>query len=292
VESIANERKRGPYKSFFDFQARAKGLNRKSLESLIKAGTFKEFEPDVDKLLSMAHKGREYMGTQGGLFETEKVDENTVSGKPSQEKVIYEKEAFGFYFSEHPLERYQEEFSALGLKPISQLGTVENGEIVAIGGILNAKKIKRDKNGRNYAIVNMADLESAIDVFVFSDYFERFSPLLKIDNPLIVKGRISGEEDRKSIRADEIISLKDAWKYYKKIFLNFDGHSVNEDVLKQVCDLINGSKGNCEVWIKVNNDKESKKFRSRTMKISPDAEMLGKIKNILGNEGLKIYGKI
>ena len=292
VESIVNERKRALFKSFFDFQVRTKGLNKKSLESLIKSGAFKSFEPDVDKLLNVAQKGREYIGTQGGLFEAEEKAEKPVANGPAEDKVMYEKAAFGFYFSEHPLERYSEEFSALGLKPISQLGTVDSGEIVAIGGILNSKKIKRDKNGRNYAIVNLADLESAIDVFIFSDHFERFSSFLKIDNPLIIKGRISGEEDRKSIRATEIVLLKEAWKHYKKIFLNLNDHNADEGTLKQLCSIINDNKGNCEVWIKVNNHKEAKKFRSRTMKVNPDADVLTKIKHLLGDEGLRIYGKI
>ncbi|MGB7053751.1 MAG: DNA polymerase III subunit alpha [bacterium] len=292
VEIVTSERKRGLFKSFFDFQARTKGLNKKSLESLIKSGAFKAFEADVDKLLSVAHKKEVYVGTQTSLFGGDQDDEKPEPGEKSEEKVIHEREAFGFYFSEHPLERFQDEFTALGLKPISQLNTVENGEIIAIGGILNTKKIKRDKNGRNYAIVNLADFESAIDVFIFSDYFERYSSLLKVDSPLIIKGRISGEEDRKSIRADEIISLKDAWKYYKKVFLNLNNHEVDETMMKGLCDLINDNKGECEVWIKVNNDTESKKFRSRTMKINPDSEVLSKIKLILGDHGLKIYGKI
>jgi hypothetical protein len=63
-------------------------------------------------------------------------------------------------------------------------------------------------------------------------------------------------------------------------------------MLKQLCDLINGNQGSCEVWFKVNNDKESKKFRSRTMKINPDSDVLTRIKDILGEEGIKIYGKI
>jgi DNA polymerase-3 subunit alpha len=292
VESITTERKRGSFNSFFDFQVRAKGLNKKSLESLIKAGAFKAFEPDVEKLLSAAQKKQEYVGSQGSLFGEGQQDEEPVPDKTAQEKVIYEKEAFGFYFSEHPLERFQDEFDALGLKPINQLSTVETGEVIAIGGIVNSKKIKRDKNGRNYAIVNLADLESAIDVFIFSDYFERYSSLLKVDSPVIIKGRISGEEDRKSIRADEIVSLKDAWRYYKKVFLNLNNHDVDEKTMKQLCDLINENKGDCEVWIKLNNDTESKRFRSRTMKINPDSQVLDKIKHILGEEGLRIYGKI
>lgn len=292
VQIILDERKRGGFKSFFDFQARTHGLNKKSLESLIKAGAFKEFESDIDKLLGLASKSKDYAGTQAGLFDDMAQTESPVAEKPTQDKGIYEKEAFGFYFTEHPLEKYQEEITALNLKPISQLGSVENGEVIAIGGILNSKKIKRDKNGRNYAIVNLADLESAIDVFVFSDHFERFSSLLKVDNPLIIKGRISGEEDRKSIRAEEIVALRDAKKYYKKIFINFNEHSVDDSMLKQLCDLINGNQGSCEVWFKVNNDKESKKFRSRTMKINPDSDVLTRIKDILGEEGIKIYGRI
>ncbi len=292
VETITTERTRGPFKSFFDFQSRTKGLNKKSIESLIKAGAFREFESDVDRLLGLAQKSKDYVGTQTELFGTETPVQSGVPDKPVQDRTIYEKEAFGFYFTEHPLERFQEEFSALGLKPINQLGAVENGEVIAIGGILNTKKIKRDKNGRNYAIINLADLESAIDVFIFSDHFERFAGLLKIDNPLIIKGRISGEEDRKSIRAEDIVALSDAWKYYKKIFINFNDHNADEDTLKVLCDLINGHQGDCEVWFKVNNDKESKRFRSRSMKISPDAEVIGRIKSILGKESLKIYGKI
>jgi DNA polymerase-3 subunit alpha len=292
VEIITTERKRGFFRSFFDFQARIKGLNKKSMESLIKSGAFKAFESDVDKLLSIAQQKEVYIGTQTSLFGGDEDEQKPDTGKKPQEKVIYEKEAFGFYFSEHPLERFQDEFNALGLKPISQLNTVENGEVIAIGGILNTKKIKRDKNGRNYAIVNLADLESAIDVFIFSDYFERYSSLLKVDSPLIIKGRISGEEDRKSIRADEIISLKEAWKYYKKVFLNLNNHDVDEKMMKELCDLINDNKGECEVWIKVNNDNEIKKFRSRSMKINPDSEVLNKLKLILGDHGLKIYGKI
>ena len=292
VQAIVEERKRGPFKSFFDFQARTKGLNKKSIEALIKSGAFSQFEPSIDRLLKMAQQGKEAGAMQVGLFETMESPEAAAENGPPSDKIIHEKEAFGFYFTEHPLDRYQDEITALGLRPISQLVEVENGEIIAIGGILNSKKIKRDKNGRNYAIVNLADMESAIDVFIFSDNFERYAGMLKDDSPLIIKGRISGEEERKSIRAEEVISLDDAWKYYKKIFINFNDHNMDKDQLETLCGLINSHQGTCEVWFKVNNDKESKKYRSRSMKINPDADVLSRMKSILGKDGIKIYGKI
>ncbi|MBE0432865.1 DNA polymerase III subunit alpha [candidate division WOR-3 bacterium] len=292
VQAIVDERKRAPFKSFFDFQARTKGFNKKSIEALVKSGAFSLFEPSIDKLLNIAQKGKQQGTTQGGLFENTADHDAPAQDEPAPDKVLHEKEAFGFYFTEHPLERYQDEFNALGLKPISQLGNVENGEVIAIGGILNSKKIKRDKNGRNYAIVNLADLESAIDVFIFSDNFDRFAGLLKVDNPLIIKGRISGEEDRKSIRAEEVVSMNDAWRYYKKIFINFTDQNIDKDALELLCGLINNNQGACEVWFKVNNDKESKRYRSRSMKINPDADVLTRMKSILGKDGIKIYGKI
>ena len=76
--------------------------------------------------------------------------------------------------------------------------------------------------------------------------------------------------------------LKEAWKYYKKVFLNLNDHDVDENMMKQLCDLINDNKGECEVWIKVNNNNETKKFRSRTMKINPDSDTTSTFGNLPG----------
>ena len=293
VETILTERQRGLFKSFFGFWARMKNLNKKSLESIIKSNTFHTFEPDVNKLLSMIKKEKEPIGRQKGLFESdEKTEDNIENSTVVQDKITIEKEAFGFYFSEHPLERFQEEFMSLGLLPIHRLSGVRNGEMITIGGIVNSKKIKRDKKGRNYAILNLEDFEGTIDVFVFAKNFEQYSHMLKKDTPLIIKGRISGEEDRRSMRAEGVVLFKEARNYYKKIFINFNAEELPEDKLKQLYELVNSNRGECEVWFKVNDDTKCRKIRSRTMKIKPEPYVLNKIRDIIGNNTLKIYGRI
>lgn len=294
VETILKEKQRGIFKSFFDFQARMKNLNKKSLESIIKSGAFYQFEPDVNKLLSMTKREKEFAGKQESLFESDEEREDTnLNNAVVQDKVTIEKEAFGFYFSEHPLERFQEEFTSLGLLPITSLNGVRDGELTTIGGIVSSRKVKRDKKGRNYAIVNLEDFEGAIDVFVFSEQFEKYSHILKKDALLIIKGRISGEEDRRSIRAEGIILLKEARNYYKKVFINVNSTELPEDKLKQLHDLVNNNKGECEVWFRVNGENnECWKIRSRTMKVKPEPEVLSKIRDIIGNNAIKIYGKI
>jgi DNA polymerase-3 subunit alpha len=293
VQAILKEKQRGLFKSFFDFEARTKGLNKKSVESLIKSGTFQEFEPDINKLLKIFNRGKTVIGQQQGLFDNLKTNNSeTKRSRDKIDKSSFQKEAFGFYFSKHPLENYQEEFSALGLLSINSLGSMKDGEFITIGGLLNSRKVKKDKKGRNYAIINLEDFEGAIDVFVFSDNFEKYSALLKIDTPLIIKGRISGDEDRKSIRAEHIIPLEQARDHYKKIYINFNSNSLPEENLKQLYEIISSNKGNCEVWFKVNGTKNCRKFRSRTMKIKPEPGVLNKIKNIVGDMSLKIYGRI
>ncbi len=296
VQAILKERARGPFKSFFDFQTRTKGLNKKSLESLIKSGAFNEFESDLNKLLKIFKRDKDLSVQQSALFEDDKEnnDENTKdkNDEMSQDNISFQKEAFGFYFSKHPLENYQEEFSVLGLLPINSLNDYKNGDYITIGGLLNSKKIKKDKKGRNYAIINLEDFDGAIDVFIFSDNFEKYSHLLKVDMPLIIKGRISGDEDRKSMRAKNIILFKDARNYYKKVFINFNCDELPEDDLKRLFEVLNNNKGECEVWFKINGKTECRRFRSRTIKINPEPNVLGQIKNIVGAISLKIYGQI
>jgi len=296
VQAIIKERERGLFKSFLDFQARTKGLNKKSLESLIKSGAFQEFGVEINKLLKIFNRGKEQLGTQGVLFgdtnETENQHAKNKKDNVQEDNIFYQKEAFGFYFSKHPLENYQEEFSALGLLSMNNLKDVRNGEYITIGGLLNAKKIKKDKNGRSYAIINLEDFEGAIDVFIFSDNFEKYSHILKIDTPLIIKGRISGDEDRRSVRAEQIVLFQEASNYYEKIFINFNTDTLPEEDLKDLYEVMNTHKGECEVWFKVNGKKDCRKFRSRTMRIKPEHAVISKIKTIVGEMSLQIFGKI
>lgn len=294
VEAIHKERERGLFSSFFDFQTRTKGLNKKSLESLIKAGAFRELEPDTGKLLKLFRRGTAHTAMQGDLFPTDAENNNAEadSEEAAEDTTAGQKEAFGFYFSEHPLEHFHEEISALDLVSISSLDAHKSGEFITIGGLVSAKKIKKDKKGRNYAIVNVEDFDGAIDIFIFSDNFEKYAPLLTVDTPLIIRGRVSGDEERKSVRAEQIIPLKDARNYYKKVVISLDRAQLPDRNLKDLQKVLDANKGSCEVWFKINGKMECRNFRSRSIRINPAPEVLDQIKGIVGPSSLHIYGSI
>jgi DNA polymerase-3 subunit alpha len=192
----------------------------------------------------------------------------------------------------HPLEYFNEEIKALGLISISQFNGVRDGEVVIIGGLMNSKKIKKDKKGRNYAIVNIEDFEGSIDTFVFADCFEKYAAHLKQDMPLIIKGRISGDEDRRSLRADIVMPFSDARKFYKKLFISIGSDQLNDDILHKLHELINNNQGECEVWFRVNGKEDARRFRSRSLRINPDSLVIEKIKAISSQISIKIYGQL
>ena len=156
VENIVKERKEnGEYKSFTDFCERITELqvNKKCVESLIKAGTFEEFEQTratllasfeaiIDTIQSGNKKG---FNGQVSMFDlgTEEQKEDLEKQKyqfeehkemPEKEKLSMEKEMLGIYISGHPLEKMREQImhmvniSSLDLTRISEQSNTNNIE--------------------------------------------------------------------------------------------------------------------------------------------------------------------
>ncbi|MEO0155520.1 MAG: DNA polymerase III subunit alpha [candidate division WOR-3 bacterium] len=295
ADAIVKERARGIFRSFLDFQVRNKGLNKKALESLIKSGAFASLDPDIEKLLDRITE-KEMSGSQETLFgEIEQKNSHKNKKEPvKKEKIDFfalEKEAFGFYFREHPLEKYREEFKTIGIIPCSKVNGFENGRTITIGGVLSTKRIKKDKKNREYAIITIEDFEGNIDVFVFADQFERYINLLKEDNILIIKGSVFGEEEKKKIKAEFICPFNEVYNYYQKILIECKVSEIQSDKLKAFYELINNYRGECEIWFMVPDSNGFKNIRSRSLKINPKPEVLSKIKELFGNNALKIIGK-
>ena len=156
VENIVKERKeKGEYKSFTDFCERVSELqvNKKCVESLIKAGAFQEFEQTratllasfeaiIDTIQSGNKKG---FNGQVSMFDIgtkqEKEDMEKQKYKfeeyeemPEKEMLSMEKEMLGIYISGHPLEKMREQImhstniNSLDLSKIAEQADTTNIE--------------------------------------------------------------------------------------------------------------------------------------------------------------------
>ena len=203
VEVIVKERKAsGPYRSIADFISRVSSsvLNKKSLESLIKAGVFDKLAErnqllfNLERLLESARETQR-VKTEGqrGLFDG--ISQNiefklTPATQASKaEKLSWEKELLGLYITSHPLQDFQKILEKKVIS-ISKISTPLINRQVKIGGIISKIKKIITRTGKPMLFMNLEDLNNKIEVVVFPRVIERNPSAFQENKIVLVSGRV------------------------------------------------------------------------------------------------------
>lgn len=201
----------GPYQSLEDFLARlgTRYLNRKVLESLIKAGALDRFGErnqllaGIDLMLkSMGGNGRRSDKDQLGLFSTifdgtrktaGKIELPSVDPAEKAQRLAWEKEMLGIYISEHPLQEIAPLIRGVGT-PMAEIGANHVGLKVRVAGIITNVKRIVTKNGQQMAFVNLEDTSGRRELIIFPKIFEQYSSLLLPDRMVVAEGTVNIKE--------------------------------------------------------------------------------------------------
>ena len=232
VDSITSERsKNGDFVDFGDFCERIYGesVNKKCIESLIKAGAFDifgktrstliaSFETILDTVGYSKSKGNENQVSMFDLYTDDDVLQKIkyeyieLPEYDYKEFLSIEKEMLGIYISGHPLENYKKlisektDFNSLIVQKFYNQENDDNEEIiednkmVKIAGIITAVKKKYTKNNKIMAFVTIEDLYGSLEMVVFDSAYSRFSNLLYDENLILVNARVS-------VRSDQDLSI-------------------------------------------------------------------------------------
>jgi DNA polymerase-3 subunit alpha len=241
VELIINERKKnGHFETVEDFFSRvdSKVLNKKSLESLTRAGVFDNLKErnqilkNLEKLLDWSKKNQKIKESgQRGLFDnvssvsfSNGITLDNVEPANEYEKLMWEKELLGLYVSGHPLEKYRELLdqqttsirkivadltgTAGGRNPFEKY--IISGETVTIGGIIsNIKKILT-KKGDPMMFIKVQDLTETIEVVVFPSMIEK-NPYAFAENKIVsITGRTDIKDGMPKVIASEVEEILEA----------------------------------------------------------------------------------
>jgi len=222
IEIIVKERKAsGAYLSIQDFITRvsSRDLNKKSLESLIKAGAFDKIAErnqllfNLEQLLEWSREIKKTKESgQGGLFDSNVEFKNEVNLSPTEpaqdkEKLAWEKELLGLFISGHPLDKFRKK---LGEKatPVSLILKGGIKSMVRVGGIITSVKKIITKTGRPMLFVGLEDLTDKIEIIVFPGITEIHSALFEEGKILLIDGKISNRDDVPKIIANEVREIK------------------------------------------------------------------------------------
>ncbi|MCF8054315.1 MAG: DNA polymerase III subunit alpha [Deltaproteobacteria bacterium] len=262
VEVIIKTReKSGKFADFFDFANRVDGkkINKKVIESLIKAGAFDSLEPNRSCLFANSGVIFDYLQKdagnqfQAGLFEEEKqgnkrnysflLNDNANDKWEAKEKLAYEKDVIGFYVSGHPLDSFFETLTIIANTNIGGLEGREDGDRVIIGCVANSVKKIKAKNGSEMAYLTVEDVSGFTEVILFHDVFSKVRDLLDATEPLLlVKGilEIIEEDDgrrRTKIVATDVQPLIEEKNNYRTMNIHVKS-DISEHTMDKILEIL------------------------------------------------------
>ncbi|PJE64411.1 MAG: DNA polymerase III subunit alpha [Candidatus Ryanbacteria bacterium CG10_big_fil_rev_8_21_14_0_10_43_42] len=223
TDAIIEERKAGGvFTSFEDFLNRmnAGTINKKSLEALVKSGTFDDLEErnrillNMDAILDYVREaGRAKMQNQSSLFTLLPAEQTapllrlpSVEAASMTERLRWEKELLGLYVSGHPLDPFKEKIP----RSNSSIATVKqfrSGAAITTAGLISNMKKILTKKGDTMAFLRIEDLSDTIEAVVFPSALKKYGEHLKEENCISIKGKTNEREGETSIICDEIIVM-------------------------------------------------------------------------------------
>lgn len=221
IDSILKAREKdGAFKTFTDFVSRVDlaKVNKKTFESLIKSGAMDQFGSRAALLTAFPaivdkihEKAKNILEGQDSLFAMDEdigISDNLpkVEELSKDELLLYEKELLGFYLTEHPLTSY---LPTLEKKVSVRIGAIVNSpKPIVIGGIITqVKKIITKNGGKEMAFVKLDDFTGTIELVVFPTIYERTKLIWRVDQVIILKGKVSEREDSLSVLVDDARAL-------------------------------------------------------------------------------------
>jgi DNA polymerase-3 subunit alpha len=315
---ISVRQNEGKFKSFIDFCEKVSGenVNKKCIESLIKAGCFDSIEKDLNRIDllesfevvvdNISSSRKKNYANQINLFEVTEQSSNITIQKSKRtvnkkELLDMEKEIIGIYVSGHPLDEYSEYISknsTITTKDLivneeknDEIEEIENVDVVnydskqvVICGIIDNLKIIYTKKNDQMMFAEMSDMYGSIEIILFPAVFARFGKLLEVGNVVKIKGKVSIKDSEKAkILVSDVEKISKNQNIYIKI--PKDKFDLESNVLSFVDELSNEYYGNTAVYLFYEGTNRLK-LLNRSYWLNESEDVINELKSRLGEENI------
>jgi len=313
VASIASTRSaKGRFADFYDFLQKVDPVacNKKTVESLIKAGAFDSLGHTRRGLLAvhaeaidsfMATKRNEahgqydlFSGADGGFGGTADEPGEGLAVTPEValgewDKTVllaYEREMLGLYVSDHPLFGVEHMIAAAADCSIAVLTGSDDradGSHVTIGGLISGLQRKVTKKGDVWAIATVEDLEGAIEVMFFPQTYQQFSTTLAEDAVVIVRGRLDRRDDVPKLVAMEM-TMPDLTEGPRgPVVISLPVARCTPPVVGRLKEVLATHPGSTEVHLRLQAASRTTVLRiDDGLRVNPSPALMGDLKALLG----------
>jgi len=218
TENIVAERKtNGPFKSLNDFISRIQegSINKKSLESMTKAGVFdsmierNKILENIDDILNhIREKNKNNCNGQKNLFDNttfkhEEIYLKDATPAKKNDCLKWEKELLGLFVTSHPLDSMRELLKKNTTSVVVAQQAI-SGQRIRIGGIISGVKKILTKSGKPMMFITLEDLTGKIEVVIFPTILEKYYTILEENKIVFIAGKVDHKDGVPKIISDQI----------------------------------------------------------------------------------------
>ncbi|PRR84296.1 DNA polymerase III subunit alpha [Clostridium vincentii] len=327
VESIVTAReKKEDFNSLEDFidKIDVSAVNKRAVESLIKAGALDKFNIFRSKLLAVFEKlidgisndRKRNIDGQISLFglaedsaDLPKIGFPNIKEFSKKNLLAMEKEMTGLYLSGHPLDEYKRSLelqtsttvqiiyksynmllesisSEMEEDILAEGAPLNDNDTVILGGILTDVKQKVTRNNTMMAFLVLEDLTGSIEVIVFPRTLDKLRNLIEPDSLVKIRGRVSIKEDElPKLICESIEGLEKI--NGDKIYIRVENEIEAKKANLELKNLIIGHEGNTPIYLFAGDKKQNYRLQKDRW-ITVDEEIVDIFKNKYGKDNIKL----
>ena len=322
VRSILAAREaEGLFTSMFDLLDRIdlRLCNKRVLEALIGAGALDGFAPEgraqllagLEAAFAAAQDAqRERESSQENLFDALLADGGAgrglvqppalpaVQSWSEAERLAREKEILGFFISGHPLDKFRDELALFDRVNTANLHEHRDAKVELACVVTEAARQISKRDGSEWGRLTVEDFHGTATVLAFGEVWERFKEVLQQDAPMLIRGAVSNrerDEEDPPIFLDSTIPLAELRRSGAiGISIELGSPGPDEARLQEAKQTLNeypGSGPLVVVWHNGENNPangSASRLRSRSIRVSPNDILLRRLREVLGEERVRL----
>ena len=311
---VAARNEKGRFETFADFLSKVPAVvcNKRTIESLIKAGAFDSLgatrrsllrihEEAVDAAVSLK---RNEAANQFDLFSSLGddslanalgVEVPELAGWEKKDKLGFERGMLGLYVSDHPLKGLDDMLASHADMQVNRvLGEdgPSDGQSVTIAGMISGLQRRVAKSSGNpYARCEIEDLSGSMEVMFFGQAYQPIATVLAEDLIVVVRGRVQRRDDGSITLSAQELRIPDIIEDGASgpVVLSLPTHKATEQVVRRLGDVLRAHPGQSEVRVKLQGTQSVEIMRlGPTYRVNPNPALFGDLKVLLGPSCLDV----
>ncbi len=303
IMNILKARSERVFSDLFDFCTRVdkRMVNRRTIESLVRAGAFDALNPNRAALLASvgiameAAEQAEASASQNNLFgggDSSAHQPELLKKEPwgDKDRLLNEKQALGYYLSGHLFDAYAEEIRQFAKRPLGELEP--KSEAQYLSGVIASVRPQMTRRGK-MLVITLDDGTAQLEVMIFNELYEENRDKLKPDEIIVLNGKVANDQFTGSVRvtANKIYSLTELRaQSARHVQVSMNGQAKDPDAAKRLFELLKPYRnGPCPIVIAYERkDGRALLELPDEWRVQPSDEMLGGLRTWLSREGVRV----